>query len=100
MPFGWSVPPQIRLSQYAEAVSVLPPDYFAPFSKAASTGLDTIGDTRDCVFWEEPSPRARVVLPGATYPKVPTLVFNSDIDPGVPPELAIPTAALFRRARC
>ena len=95
MPFQWSSSAQLRLNQSALAVSALPPDYFAPFSKAASTGLDIIGDGRDCVFWEEPSPPAPVIPPGATYPKVPTLAFNSDIDPVLPTELAIPTAALF-----
>jgi pimeloyl-ACP methyl ester carboxylesterase len=94
MPFQWSSPPQVRLIQYAEAVSALPPDYFAPFSKAASTGVDIVGD-RDCVSWEEPSPPAPVIPAGAKYPKVPTLAFNSDIDPAVPTELAIPTVALF-----
>jgi pimeloyl-ACP methyl ester carboxylesterase len=95
MPFQWSSPPEVRLVQYADAVEALPPDYFAPFSKAASTGIDILGDSRDCVFWEEPRPPAPVIPIGATYPRVPTLAFNSDIDPVVPTELAIPTTALF-----
>jgi len=95
MPFEWSSPPQLRLIQYADAVTALPRDYFAPFSKPAATSVDIIGNSRDCVFWEEPSPPAPVIPAGATYPKVPTLTFNSDIDPVVPIELAIPTAALF-----
>src|SRR5579859_210141 len=98
MPFLWSSPPQLRLIQYEDAVSALPPDYFAPFSKSASTGIDISGDSRDCIFWEEPSPPAPVIAAGSTYPKVPTLVFNSDIDPVVPTELAIPTAALFPKS--
>jgi hypothetical protein len=99
MPFQWSVSPELRLAQYAETVSALSPDYFAPFSRAASTGVDIIGDSRDCVFWEEPNQPAAVIPPNAVYPKVPTLVFNSDIDPVVPTELAIPTAALFPKSR-
>lgn len=98
MPFEWSVSPESRLAQYAAAVSALPPDYFAPFSRAASTGIDIIGASRDCVFWEEPSPPTPVIPVRATYPKVPTLVFNSDLDPMVPTELAIPTAALFSQS--
>lgn len=94
MPFEWSSPPQIRLSQYAEAVSELPANYFAPFSKAAATDVQIFGD-RNCVFWEESSTSASVVPAGATYPNVPTLAFNSDIDPVVPTELAIPTVDLF-----
>ena len=95
MPFEWSVSPELRLLQYQGAISALPRDYFAPFSKLASTGIDIIGDSRDCVFWEEPSLPAPVIVAGARYPNVPTLIFNSDIDPVVPTELAIPTAALF-----
>jgi pimeloyl-ACP methyl ester carboxylesterase len=95
MPFQWSSRLEMRLDQYTDAVEALPPDYFAPFSKAASTGIDILGDSRDCVFWEEPRPPAPVIPIGATYPRVPTLAFNSDIDPVVPTELAIPTVALF-----
>lgn len=95
MPFEWSVSPELRLAQYANAVSALPPDYFAPFSRAASTGVDIIGASRDCVLWEEPNPPAPVIPAGATYRKLPTLVFNSDMDPMVPTDLASPTAALF-----
>jgi hypothetical protein len=94
MPYDWSSSPQVRLMQYADAVSDLPPDYFAPFSKAASTTEQTLPD-RACLFWEEPSPPTPVVPPGATYPKVPTLAFNSDIDPVVSIELAAQTADLF-----
>jgi pimeloyl-ACP methyl ester carboxylesterase len=96
MPFNWISRPAERLAQYGEAVSDLPFDYFAPFSKAAATDVDTFLGDRLCVFWEEPTPPAPVVPPGATYPTVPTLAFSSDIDPEVPTELAVPTAALFR----
>jgi pimeloyl-ACP methyl ester carboxylesterase len=94
MPYEWSSPPQVRLMQYADAVSDLPPDYFAPFSKAASTTEQTLPD-RACLFWEEHSPPTPVIPPGATYPNVPTLAFNSDIDPVVPIELAVLAADLF-----
>jgi pimeloyl-ACP methyl ester carboxylesterase len=94
MPYEWSSPPQVRLMQYADAVSELPPDYFAPFSKAASTTEQTLLD-RACLFWEEPSPPTPVVPLGATYPKVPTLAFNSDIDTAVSTELAVQTVNLF-----
>ena len=94
MPYEWSSPPQIRLMQYADAVSDLPPDYFAPFSKAASTTEQTVPD-RGCLFWEEPSPPTPVIPRGATYPNVPTLAFNSDIDTAVSTELAVQTVNLF-----
>lgn len=94
MPFLWSSSPAVRLNQYADSVAILPNDYFAPFSKYASTGPDILGD-RDCVFWEEPTSPTPVIPPRAKYPDVPTLAFNSDTDPIVATELAIPTVALF-----
>ena len=94
MPYEWSSPRQIRLMQYAEAVSDLPPDYFAPFSKAASTTEQALPD-RACLSWEEPSPPTPVIPQGATYPNVPTLAFNSDIDTSVSTELAVQTVNLF-----
>jgi pimeloyl-ACP methyl ester carboxylesterase len=98
MPFEWFSSPKVRLSQYDEAVSALPEDFFKPFSKAASTGVQILGD-RSCIYWEEPSPPVPVIPPGATYPSVPTLAFNSDVDPVVPTELAMPTVALFPESR-
>jgi hypothetical protein len=94
MPFDWTSRPAERLVQYDEAVSDLPFDYFAPFSKVAATDVEILGD-RLCVFWEEASTPTPVVPAGATYPPVPAVAFNSDIDPVVPTEFAVSTAALF-----
>jgi pimeloyl-ACP methyl ester carboxylesterase len=52
MPFDWTSSPAERLAQYGEAVSDLPFDYFAPFSKAAATDVETFLGDRLCVFWE------------------------------------------------
>jgi pimeloyl-ACP methyl ester carboxylesterase len=96
LPFDFSVPPQLRLEQFEKAVSDLPPDYFHPFSVAAATSLEN-GQAveRAAIFWEEATPPAPVVPPGARYPNVPTLAMGSDIEPVVPLELATKVAALF-----
>jgi pimeloyl-ACP methyl ester carboxylesterase len=94
VPYDWSAPPQIRLTQFAEAVSDLPSVYFKPFSKRAATA--ELNDVeRECVYWEEPTPPAPVVPAGGSYPAVPTLVFSSDIDTVIPDELAKKMAVLF-----
>jgi pimeloyl-ACP methyl ester carboxylesterase len=98
-PYDWSVPPQQRLQQYAEAVSDLPRDYFAPFSITSYTTLSSdgvansqnVGAQRPCLFWEEASTPPPIVPPGATYPNVPALVFSGDIEGAT----ASNTAALF-----
>lgn len=94
MPFEWSSPPSRRLAEYADAVAELPTNYFSPFSKAAATNVQILGD-RLCVFWEEPTAPTPVIPVSATYPPVPTLAFTSDTDPVVPLELAGPAAGLF-----
>jgi len=94
VPYEWSVPPQLRLTQFADAVSDLPSDYFKPFSKAAATA-QLNDNVRQCLDWEEPTPPAPVVPPGGTYPSVPTLVLSSDIDTVIPDELSRKMAALF-----
>jgi len=99
MPYDWSVPPQQRLKQFAEAVSDLPRDYFAPFSKVATTQFESNGVSnsaeRVCLFWEEASTPAPVVPPGASYPMVPTLVFSGDLDASASDEETRRVAALF-----
>ncbi len=99
MPYDWSVPPQKRLQQLTEAVSDLPRDYFAPFSRLANNELKGSGVSnslpRVCLFWEEASTPAPVVPPGATYPSAPALVFSGDIDASAPDEETRRVAALF-----
>lgn len=97
MPFDWTAPPLVRLQQFEEAVLDLPSDYFFPFSKTAATSLENTQSAveRDAIFWEEASPPAPVVPPGATYPNVPALVMGSDIEAVAPLELASKVAGLF-----
>lgn len=94
VPYEWAVPPQTRLTQYAEAVADLPLDYFKPFSKTAATG-EPNDAFRGCLYWEEPTTPEPLVPPDGTYPAVPTLVLVSDIDASLPDEAASKMAALF-----
>ncbi len=73
-----------RKEEYAEAVAALPPNYFAPFSKAPPTGLLFSNFGKDCLWWQMPTPSSPVVLRHSVYPEVPTLVLDGDLDNQVP----------------
>lgn len=94
-PWDWSQPVSERMEQYDEAVADLPSDYYAPFSKAAPTGIlfSTLG--RQCFWWQRPTPPSPIVPPHATIPDVPTLVLDGDIDNRVPFEETNEVAELF-----
>ena len=93
-PWDWSASIARRESQFATAVSGLPADYFAPFSKNAATSLLN-SLMRECLWWQKPTRSSPVALPDAVYPHVPTLVLDGDMDAQVPLEEAHKTAALF-----
>ena len=94
-PWTWSAPVSERKTQYAAAVSALPPGYFAPFSKDVATGMLFSFFGRDCLYWEKPTPSSPVTLPHPKYPFVPTLVLGGDLDSRVPLELVSKVAGLF-----
>jgi pimeloyl-ACP methyl ester carboxylesterase len=93
-PWDWSESLSERKEQFADAVADLPSDHFAPFSKAAGASL-SVSLEKQCLWWEKPTPSAPVVPPHATYPNVPTLVLDGDMDTLVPMEEARKVAALF-----
>jgi hypothetical protein len=93
-PWDWSAPFSERVVQFDEAISKLPSDYFAPFSKKAGTSLG-VSLVKQCLWWEKPTPSLPVVPPHATYPNVPTLVLVGDLDTLVPKEEVRKVAALF-----
>jgi pimeloyl-ACP methyl ester carboxylesterase len=93
-PWDWSKPLPERMEQFADAVSDLPSDHFAPFSKAAGTSLSASLE-KQCLWWEKPTPSSPVAPPHATYPNVPTLVLDGDMDTVVPMEEVRKVAALF-----
>ena len=93
-PWDWSAPIALRKMQFADAVSELPSDYFAPFSIVAGTSLG-VSIEKQCVGWEKPTPSSPVTLPDSTYPRVPTLVLSGDMDTIVPMQEVQQTARLF-----
>jgi pimeloyl-ACP methyl ester carboxylesterase len=93
-PWDWSSSVQVRQAQFAHAVSDLPSNAFAPFSKAAGTTL-LFSSLHQCIWWEEPTPSSPVTPPGAVYPNAPTLVLDGDIDTSLPLEATRRVAALF-----
>jgi pimeloyl-ACP methyl ester carboxylesterase len=80
----WSDPISERKTKYAEAVSDLPEDYFAPYSRDAATGLLFSHFGKQCLSWREPEPSSPVAPTHAIYPGAPTLVLEGDLDNRVP----------------
>lgn len=94
-PWDWSQPVSVRQRQLNQAVSNLPSDYFAPFSKAAANGIlfSTLG--AQCLWWQRPTTPSPIVPPRATFPHTSTLVLDGDLDNRVPYEETTAVAALF-----
>lgn len=94
-PWDWSDAVPDRQEEYNEAVSALPGNYFAPFSKSAAAGIlfSTLG--AECLWWEKPTPSSPVTPEDVSYPRVPTLVLDGDLDNRVPLEETNKVAALF-----
>ena len=95
VPWDWSAPVSTRMAQYTQAVAALPPNYFAPFSKAAATGLMFSLTGAQCFWWQRPSLPSPVVPDQPTYPNVPTLLLDGDMDSDIPLEQTSKVAALF-----
>jgi pimeloyl-ACP methyl ester carboxylesterase len=74
-----AAPLAARRDQLARTVAALPPERFAPIAPVVWTGLDYEGAIA-CLNWPGPRRPDPPVPPGATYPAVPTLVLNGDLD--------------------
>ena len=94
-PWDWEDSLADRREEYKEAVSKLPQDYFAPYSKSASTGRLVSDLGQGCISWERPTPFSPLTPLRASYPNVPTLVLVGDLDNRVPLEESNQVAALF-----
>lgn len=94
-PWNWSDSVADRQEQYAEAISDLPANFFAPFSRSAATGILYSIAGHECLWWQIPTPPSPMVPPHAVYPRVPTLVLDGDIDNRVPLEESEGVADLF-----
>jgi len=83
------------VKQLNQAISNLPSDYFAPFSKAAANGILFSRLGRQCLWWQRPTAPSPIVPPNAKIPSVPTLVLDGDMDNRVPYEETNKVAQLF-----
>jgi hypothetical protein len=92
-PWDWSTPILERQEQFTNAVSELPTDFFAPFSRVAGTSLG-VSYKKQCLWWQKPTPSSPVTPEHPTYPYVPTLVLSGDMDVLVPTEEVCEVAAL------
>lgn len=79
MPWDWSDSVLQRKAEFADAISDLPNDYFAPFAKSATTNL-VFSSAKQCVNWEKPTPSSPIAPPHAIYPHVPVLVLSGDLE--------------------
>ncbi|HEY7003422.1 MAG TPA: alpha/beta hydrolase [Gaiellaceae bacterium] len=68
-----------RVAEAKSQIAAYPPGTFRPFSAAAWTGTDYEGALA-CLYWPSPATPDPPDPPGATYPNVPTLVLNGDLD--------------------
>ena len=68
-----------RRAQYERTIAAQPPERFAPISPAVWTSLDYEGALA-CLRWPGARGGLPPVPPGATYPAVPTLVLNGELD--------------------
>jgi pimeloyl-ACP methyl ester carboxylesterase len=93
-PWEWSDTIPQREEKFANTISELSPDFFAPFSHAAGTNLG-VSLEKQCLWWQKPTPSSPVVPLQATYPNVPTLVMSGDMDTLVASEEVAQVAALF-----
>ena len=93
-PWEWSDTMPEREEKFANGMSKLPSDFFAPFSRAAGSNLG-VSLEKQCLWWQKPTPSSPVTLPNPTYPNVPTLVMSGDLDTLVATEEVRKVAALF-----
>ena len=68
-----------RRAQYERTIAAQPPERFAPISPRVWTSLDYEGALA-CLRWPGARGGLPPVPPGATYPAVPTLVLNGELD--------------------
>lgn len=93
--WNWSDAVPQRQAQFAQAVSDLRWDYFAPFSKSVATGQPFNYYGAGCIEWQKLTPSSPIAEPDAKYPHTPTLVLNGDLDSRVPFAETTKVAALF-----
>jgi pimeloyl-ACP methyl ester carboxylesterase len=96
-PFDVTSPIASRPAQFRAAVAALhrnSPRLFAPFTTSEWVS-SSYGYYDDCLRWPRPSRWVHPVPSHASYPHVPTLVLDGDLDSLTSPEGAKATAAAF-----
>jgi len=92
-----STPISQRPAEVRSALAAYPAGTFAPFSAAAWTGTDFEGALA-CLRWPSPARPDPPAPPAATYPRVPTLILNGDLDNITPLADATVVARRFPRS--
>ena len=77
--WDFSTPMAGRQAEADARLAAYPPGAFDPFTAEAWTGTDYEG-VFACLRWPSPARADPPDPPGATYPSVPTLVLNGDLD--------------------
>jgi pimeloyl-ACP methyl ester carboxylesterase len=91
-----SAPIATRRQQYRAARAALAPDTYAPFANDTFLGSLYINQyVTGCIEWPAPRPPDPPVPPGASYPTVPVLVLDGDLDVVTPLGDSAQAAALF-----
>jgi len=78
-PFHWSDSVSLRRSELSEAISDLPSDYFAFFTKGVAR-YPIFAFEEQCLNWQEPTPSDPVLPDNPVFPDVPVLVLHGDMD--------------------
>lgn len=92
-----STPISQRPAEVRSALAAYPAGTFTPFSAAAWTGTDFEGALA-CLRWPSPARPDPPAPPSATYPRVPTLILNGDLDNITPLSDATIVASRFPRS--
>jgi len=78
-PYNWRNSISVRTAELNNAISELPPDYFAPFSNDVAR-YPIFAFERQCLNWQRPTPPDPVLPSTPVFPDVPVLVLHGDMD--------------------
>jgi pimeloyl-ACP methyl ester carboxylesterase len=93
-PFKWSDSVTLRKGEMSAAISDLPSDYFAPFTKGV-VEYPIFAFEQQCINWQEPLSSVPVLPDKPVFPNVPVLVLHGDMDAQISTEQARLVAEQF-----